>query len=310
MDTINFKLGIEKVGKIKLLEYVPQFLQDVSTHSYENGNISISGKLKNLKVSVSENAITIKNGSLTKWYLDNNLRIMTMRDIKQAIIKLSDTVHLPMNKADVISFHFGKNIITEHETSLYLPYLGSNGRYIRLEQPKGLNYKITGRELSFYDKISEMKKRNDFIPPLYEGKNVIRYEKRYERNLTKYFNREMILAETLYEEQFYVSIINDWYNDYLNIQKQKKIKPDMTTIKTKEQMKMLGVLTLVKDLGGKLAALQDLKERQSKGELTKKQAHDLKQLIEKSQTLKFQLIESDLIIELDKKMNNAIKYFR
>jgi hypothetical protein len=308
VDTINIKLGVEQVGNIDLLDIVPQFLQDVSEHTFEGGNVSITGKLKNLKVSVSPNSVSVKNGSLTKWYLGDNLKIMSRKDIEKAFEKLSDTLHLPINKAKVTRFDFGKNLMLEFNTSLYLPYFGSNGRYVRLEQSKGLNYKITDRALCFYDKIAEMKSKGDYIPPLYEGRNVIRYEKRYQSNVAKYFKREMIFAETLFEEQFYADLVADWYNDYLNIQKQKIFKLDMTSVSTKEQMKLMGVLSLVKELGGKLAALQDIKERQSKGLLNKNQAYDLRELIKQSQKLSLHHSENELIKELDKKMADAVMY--
>ena len=310
MDTISIRLGIEHTGNSDLLASIPAYLQDVSEHIYEGGKIAITGRLKNLKVSVTDNAVSVKDGSLTKWYLGDNLKMLSRGDIERAIAQMSDSLHLPMQKANVKRLDFGKNIMLAHNVNAYLHYLGSNGRYTRLEQKTALNYKITGRELCVYDKIAEMKSRGDMPPPLYDGRNVFRYEKRYLQNIAKYFNRENINVEHLYDEHFYMGLISDWYKDYQSIQKQKTVKIDLSMITTKEQMKMLGVLSLVEMQGGKLAAFENIKERQTKKELTKKQAHDLKELIEQSLRMKLQTKESDLIIELDSKMKEAVKYFR
>lgn len=310
VDTISIRLGIEQAGNIELLACIPACLQDVSEHIFEGGKIAITGRLKNLKVSVTDNAVTVKDGSLTKWYLGDNLKMLSRGDIEKAFTKMSDTLHLPMNKADVKRLDFGKNIMLAHSVNAYLPYLGSNGRYTRLEQKTALNYKITGRELCVYDKIAEMKSRGDVPSRLYAGRHVFRYEKRYLQGIAKYFNREIVTVETLYDETFYMGLVNDWYKDYQSIQKQKTFKIDLSMITTKEQMKMLGVLALVEQQGGKLAAFENIRERQTKRELTKKQAHDLKELIDQSLKMKLQTKESDLIIELDNKMKDAVKYFR
>ncbi len=310
MDTISIKLGIEQAGNIDLLACIPAYLQDVSKHIFEGSKVVITGKLKNLKVSVTDNAVSVKDGSLTKYYLGNNLMMLSRGDIKNAFHQLSDILHLPMYKADVKRLDFGKNISVAHSVSLYLQYLGSNGRYTRLEQKTALNYKITGRELCVYDKLAEIKQRGDVPTPLYENSNVFRYEKRYLQNIAKYFNYEKLTVENLYDENFYMGLVKDWYKDYLSIQKQKTFKIDMGMITTKEQMKMLGVLSLVEQQGGKLAAFENIRERQTKKELTKKQAYDLKELINQSLKLILQTKESDLIIELDSKMKDAVKYFR
>lgn len=311
MDTISIRLGVEKAGNIDLLSTIPNYLeQPKAGMDILTGSKWATGRLGNLKVIVSESAVTVKDGSLTKWYLGDNLKIMSRGDIQCAFEKMCDCLHLPMNKADVKRLDFGKNIMLNHSVTAYLPYLGSNGRYTRLEQKTALNYKITGRELCVYDKIAEIKSRGDTIPPLFEGRSVGRYEKRYLQNIARYFNRQAITAQTLYDEQFYMELINDWYKDYLNIQKQKTFKIDMSMVTTKEQMKMLGVLSLVEMQGGKLAALANIRERQLKKELTKKQAHDLKELIEQSSKLKLHTKQSDLVMELDQKIKEAVKYYR
>ncbi|MBK9671492.1 MAG: hypothetical protein IPO70_04405 [Bacteroidetes bacterium] len=119
----------------------------------------------------------------------------------------------------------------------------------------------------------------------------------------------MYCGDLLYDENFYMLVNDDWYNDYLSIDKLKKSKIDMKKVTTKEQFKLLGVLSLVEKEGGKAQAIQNLKERYLKGELTKKQNFDLKALIEQSSNMKLQTVESDLIIELNQKVKESVKYY-
>lgn len=310
MDTINIRLSREQAGKVDLMASVPALLKNVKYGEDEAGKNWFIGRVDSFKVVVNDNAVSVKDGSLTKYYFGNNLKIMGRSDIEKAIQKLSDELHLPFARADVKALHFGKNISVKYPVSLYLPYLGNNGRYIRLEQKTALNYKITGRELCIYDKKAEMKHRGDFLQELYKNCQVLRYEKRYLQNISKYFNCQSLKVANLYDESFYINLVKDWYNDYLKIQKQKTVLIDMEMITTKEQMKMLGVLSLVERMGGKFAAIQNISERYKTGKLTKKQAHDLKELVRQSTGLKMQTKNSDFVIELDSKMKQAVKYFR
>ena len=308
MDTITIKLRGENVPNTDLLSEVPSYLQGLSEHNFGNGTI-ISGKLGNLNVTVNERAVKVEN-SLCKWYLNNNLQVMARSDIEKAFEKLSDVLHLPIQKADVISFHYPKNVMLKHDVSLYMPCLGTLSHYNRLEQPHGLNYKGVGRELAFYNKIREMKYSREPIPALYTGKQIGRFELRYRSGLCKHFNKPAIHASCLYNEAFYIQVNNDLHKTYLNITKQRKFKTDLDMIQTKEQYKLMGVLSLVKLQGGEMEALKNINEKLSKGLLTKKQAHDLRELIKKCCQQKLVTVENELITEIDSKMNEAFKFYR
>ena len=67
-DSINFKLTRIDYNGADFLEEVPCYINDVSEHHYSNG-VVITGSLGNLKVSLNEYQIKIKDGSLCKWYL-------------------------------------------------------------------------------------------------------------------------------------------------------------------------------------------------------------------------------------------------
>jgi len=200
-------------------------------------------------------------------------------------------------------------IFLKNDTSLYLPYLGQIKCFKRLEQPFGINYKQTNKEFVIYDKIREVKHHREALHPMYKDRFMIRLESRYERQLCKEFKRHSIIASLLYDELFYMHVNDCWYNNYLSIDKIKINKIDMKQITTKRQMALLGVLSLVQREGGKTQALQNLRERYLKKELTKKQHHDLKVMIEQSSQMTLQTVESDLIIELNQKVKEAVKFY-
>lgn len=305
LDTINFKLSAEKAGNCDLFTTIPNYLSNVLVTTFEDGNTAIKGNLKNLSVTVSTTGLTIKNGSLTKWHKGNNLEMLNRGETKEAIENLSDVLHLPIHKATVSRFDFGINFPTKHNLALYLPYLGNNGRYTRLEQKNGLNYKITGRELCLYDKIIEMKFKHDFIPPNFVG-NYGRFEKRYLSNIATYFKCQEVIVENLYNELFFAEVLNDVFNDYQKINKQNTSKIDLSMVKNKRELYKMGVVALIEKQGGENAALNNISERQKLGQLTKEQARRLR--IEIKNCSHNQLIskESELMKELDKNVFDAV----
>ncbi|MDZ7936354.1 MAG: phage/plasmid replication protein [Emticicia sp.] len=50
-------------------------------------------------------------GSLSKWFLGDNIQTLTRGDMKRATEKLSDTLHLPMSKAKVGRIDLAKNLL-------------------------------------------------------------------------------------------------------------------------------------------------------------------------------------------------------
>ena len=308
MDTVTLKLTKEQAGSIDLLEQIPARLSNVSEHNYTNGLV-IAGELGNMRVTVNENGIKIKN-SLTKYFIDSNIHNLNRKHIEEAIQYLSDELCLPVQKATVTGLDYAKNIFLKNDVTHYLPYLGDISRYNRYQSKRGINYKIANRELAIYDKIAEMKSHREHVPPIFEGRNVMRIEKRYRNKLASYFNMPVVTAANLYEEGFYMQVLKDWLNDYNRIGKLNNTLIDMSGITTKKELYSMGVLALVQLQGGEVAAIKQVAERQSKGELTKKQALDLRTAIKSSSRGSILSKDNELIKELDEKVREAVCYFR
>ena len=309
-DTINFKLSKYDAGGVNLLDTIPRYLEGVAYHSYSDGDV-ITGKLGNLSVSLNEYVIKVGDGSLCKWHLGDNYKAMTRGDVKHAIEHLSDTLHLPMSQADIKRLDVGCNIITRHPVAVYLDHLGDMGRAERLRQPDSLYYQSTGQRLCLYDKNKEQREAHNPIPELYTGRNVLRIEQRYTRRIAKQIRVSEAKAGLLYEENHYTAIIRRWVDSYKAIRKINDVRLNLRAMTGKKQLHRMGLLALISLGGGEANIMAQIKEAQRLGELTKKQAFDLRQAVrEAMQTDDSLTIQSEAISELDKKVMEAVRFYR
>lgn len=309
-DTVNFRLLQSEAGGVDFLSEIPCCLENLGEHNY-NGETVITGSLNGLKVSLSRFQLKVKDGSLCKWYLGDNFQTMGRGDTQRAIEKLSDTLHVPMSKATVTRLDIAQNFIMRHPPEVYLNHLGQLRFATRLQEPNGLYYDQTGGRLCFYDKNREQKSHKKTIPELYEGKNVLRYEQRYTKRIASQFRVSEVTGAMLYDEAFYVSLLNRWKDTYGAIQKINDISLNFQAMRTKQQLYKMGVLSLIEQVGGQLQMLNQINEAQRMGELSKKQAFDLRQAInEACKTREGLTVPNEAIQELDKKVREAVKYYR
>ena len=71
-------------------------------------------------------------------------------------------------------------------------------------------------------------------------------------------------------------------------------------------------LALVEKVGGEMALLEQIKETQQRGDITKKQAFDLRKAVKKA-CLSSEMslfVQNDVIAELDRKVTEAALYYR
>ena len=217
-DSIKFYIPQERVSNIDMLAQTPVYLHKIKEYR-EAGRISYSGKLDNLNIHVSERGVSIK-GSLAKYYLGDNIKVLARSDTEQAIGKISDELHLPVADADVSRIDFAHNFKMQYEPTTYYRYLGDQQYLTRFLNAKSLYYNSSNRTLLFYDKLAEAKKNSSVsIPELLKDKNILRYEMRYKRRLGKQLKEPEITASTLFKEEFYIKLIDRYISDYESIHK-------------------------------------------------------------------------------------------
>lgn len=309
-DTINFKITQEEAGGMDFLEEIPCFLDNVGEHFY-NGSPCITGNLKGLKVTANRHQVKIKDGSLCKFALGDNYQTLGRKDTQRAIELLSDTLHLPIDRAIVTRLDIAQNFILKHPTAIYLNHLGGLRHATRLQEPTGLYYVLGGGRLCFYDKNKEQTNNRNPIPELYKGRNVLRYEQRYTQRLASKLGISQLTGRVLYDEEFYISLLDQWRDSYKAINKINDVTLNFETMSKKKDLIQAGLISLAEQMGGQLEMIAHINEAQKRGNLSKKQAFDLRKTIKDAYQVKDGLIvPSDVIQELDKKVDEAVRFYR
>lgn len=308
-DTINFRLLQSDVGGCNFLEETPCYLSNVSEHFYNDGGVALIGDVGGYKVTINNNQIKVKDCSLTKWYLGDNFKELNRRDTQQAIEKLSDLLHLPIEKASVTRLDFAINIITKYPVDVYMSHLGSLNHYNRLEEPAGIYYTQNNERFICYDKIKEQKKAGATIPEIYRNRNVLRLEQRCLKRVADRLKKESVIGSMLYDVEFFNMLLHRLGDTYKSISKINDFTMNIEAMKTKKDLYKLGVLALIQQVGGLTKAIEQVNEAQKTGGITKKQALDLRNAIREAGNLKENIvIPNEAITELDEKLKRAIKF--
>lgn len=308
-DTIHLRLPLDRVGEF-YLDSICSRLEKMSEHWYSNESLVISGYLDgNLRVSISDRNVSIK-GSLAKYYFGNNFDTLTLTQTKEAIMKMSDALSLPIEKAKVTRIDFSDNLIMDYKPEAYYNYLGKCSYYTRNPlESNSLYYNGSKKTKLFYDKIAWAKGKKIEIPSELIGKNVLRFEMRYEKGLNKQFNLPEVTAEKLYGNDFYLTLLNKWRQEYLSIVKLGNIICNYEVIKTpkdvSKRFELLGMQTY-----GYERVMKEIENMEFQGVMTNSRSYSrvknnaLNLFADSNQTT-----TSDLIIELDKKINELVDRF-
>lgn len=310
-DSVNFRLTQAEVSGVDFLSETPCYLEDVAEHQFSSGLVAVTGKAGGLKISLNRFQVKVCDGSLCKWYLGNNYQTMGRSDTQRAIEMLSDTLHLPMGKAAVYRLDIAQNFICKYPPEVYINHLGMLKNATRLLNDGSVYYQRAGNVLCFYDKNREQKRKRETVPELYEGRNVLRYEQRYTQHIARQLNVSEVTGALLYDVAFYMDLLNRWRDTYRDIQKINDITLNFQAMKTKQELYKMGVLSLIERAGGQMEMIDQINEAQKRGELTNKQAYDLRQAVKDAGKVRDGLtVPNDAIQELDKKVKEAVMYYR
>ncbi|HAC22945.1 MAG TPA: hypothetical protein DCF91_12790 [Porphyromonadaceae bacterium] len=311
-DTVELKLTKESAPGINFLEEIPCYLSNPSHHHHENGT-TVTGKLKELTVSVSSFTVRITKGSLCKWFNGDNLGTLQRKTVKEAIGRLSDCLHLPVDKAEVTRLDIAGNLKTAFKPAVYFEHFGQLKGFQRLEQSNGLYYKREreGLMICMYDKIKEVKKKREDIPELYSKSNLLRYELRYTKGLNKAFNVPELNAEMLYNEDFYIEVINRWHDFYFDIERVNNILINISEMGSVKDLHSMGILALIEKAGGELSFLKQLEISRVKEELTNKQAFSIREAVKKAIKSNTDPVkQAETLSELDKRVKELRRHYR
>jgi len=240
------------------------------------------------------------------------LQRLTRGKVQMAIERLCDETLLNWKRAKVYRLDVGTCLVVKQPCSTYLRGLGELPRYQRSEQGEnGLLYTSSTKALSFYDKIKEVRRKQERLPSVFEGLNILRYELQCRQRLQDVFKVPEILAETLYNETFYIQALSLWRDSYFAIHKQGKLKfnPKMLVgLNVKKLESSLAAIAL-RELGERevLAMIQAARKG---GYLTKIQAKRLRAKVRELATLPAIIEPSEAMLELDAKVKQAVQFYR
>jgi len=307
-DNLDFTISKDLIPGTDLLQTIPQFLTKVTSQGENQYGEYITGYLDSLKVSISESRVKIYDCSLCKYYLGDNFKTLTKGDTKRAIQKISDCLHLPFDRSNITRIDFAKNLIMQYDEKVYYPYLGEAQYYTRLPQNNGLYYNNQLRQLVFYGKEYEQKLKRQPIPEMYQNRNVLRFEMRFRKQLRQQLKRPEITAGLLYDETFYSGLVTRWKDEYFAIQKiNSKLISMKPTGSKKELAENLALYTILEM--GQPQVLNKVKEWQERGDISKKQAYDLRTFIKEISKTPVNEKGNDLMDELNRKVKEASRFW-
>ena len=307
-DSLNLWLSGDSVSNTNLLAEVPCHLQNYSEH-YKEEVASVSGSLKNLRIGVFDTGVSIK-GSIAKYYLDDNFQTLQRQDMERAIEKLSDDLHIPIDLCKVTRVDLAQNFIVDYPPEAYYNYLGGCQYYNRLTQPKSLYYSNSNRTKLFYNKKAEGKAKGGILPLIWNDKNVLRYEYRLTGRVPQCLKMERVQAMDLYDEQFYMSLIDEYINEYDAITKNTLLNFD-TELMTcpKDFMKQLA-LKKIQELGQNnvMMIIEDLRAKETfkKPEYYSRLKKSVRELCNEPKMTE----SSELILELNQKIKEVGDNYR
>ncbi|RCW29876.1 hypothetical protein DFO77_12571 [Marinilabilia salmonicolor] len=144
----------------------------------------------------------------------------------------------------------------------------------------------------------------------YVGGRWLTFEMRLEKRLREQFKRKEVTANLLFEEKFYIKLIDWWFDEYKAIQKINEMQTDLSTVKTKRDLYNIGLLALVQKEGGPMAIKKKIDELYQTGQISRKQVYDLKQAVKDALSNETGQKQSEAIRELDKKIKQAVRFYR
>ena len=236
-DTLNFWLPRSEVGNISLSDVGNRLANAKEMTNCETGELWMYGDIDNLKVTASIAGVSVK-GSLARFFLPDNTYTLTRNMVKDAIEKLSDTVGMPLNRANVTRMDVSTNFIMKYNAGQYFNVLGGASNFKRFLIGKETLYylnrgKVPMRAMSFYDKARETANNGKTLPDVFKDSNLLRYESRWVSRLPRQLKEPEVKGSTLCDRRFYSKVVNLWADSYFKIEKSNNLNmEDLEKVKT------------------------------------------------------------------------------
>lgn len=307
------KLWIDRVIVGDQYPTIANYLENAKQETdLQTGEVKTFGCVDGLKVAIYAGRLSIV-GSLAKFlFVGSNVFPLDRRSAAQALEKLSDTLHIQVNEADVTEIEFGANFLMKNPVADYLARLGAMPRMERAQvTPYSLRYAGKGKQQPrvsvFYDKIADAAAKGMECPE--DLGNLLRYEIKLNGRLPYQLSVPEVKASTLTEMGFYRQMVKYYQDNYFSITKVNQVKSDvMNEIRTPKDAFNVFVARLISqtDQDQIKAFLDELKQAGVFAD--RKNYSRLKNKIQEVAHQANITISDDLIRELDDEVRNSGAY--
>ncbi len=224
IDTVKIILLPDEVGYHWDIEVLETFLEPFD--KYKRKGFKPIGGIKNMSVSGNNNILIIE-GSLAKFYNENNVKNFDWRFVKPALILLEKELGIPLKNGKISRIDIGVNVgvnypVIEHFPELYyLEFYQRNTRRkttLRFENNSySLNYLL-------YDKVAESKKDkliSEDLSLFDNHKHLMRIELQLQdrKTIKRSLKIDDLRIADLYEPDIYKVLIKEWLKIYTMIHK-------------------------------------------------------------------------------------------
>jgi len=308
-DTVHLELK-QSDCKDNLLNAVINNANVISEGNHLRYGYSVEAMYRNMKIYVNDHSLKMRN-SLAKSYFGNNVQILSLAEIKAAITPLSDTLHLPIETANITRLDVGFNVEMKYSPKTYFDYLKpfpTSRTYERCKKRYGITYEQGKKVLSFYDK--SRKYGREQVPKLLRVPNLLRYEMQWQKDVHQAFDRT-VTATDLYNIDFCRDVLEKYLSAYHSIPK--LIKPKVMkskapiTTKQKDDSKFFELIGL--QGYGIEKYLAEVKEKQERKEICAVTAKRKRASVEKLLEFNHVTETYDMVNELNTKISKAVAMF-
>ena len=311
-DKVKFWIDRTIVGEQfpTIVNYLDSAKQETDL---DTGEVRTFGYLDGMRVIVYVGGLSVV-GSLPKYLYGSNVYPLDRHTTSEAIEKMAEALHIPMEKALVTGMEFGTNFLMKHPVPDYLAKLGDMPRLQRYKfNASTLYYKGMGKTqpkvFAFYDKIADAKAKGMAYPEDMNGENLLKYELRLNGRLPHQLGVPEVIASTLTEISFYRLMVRRYQDSYFSISKMNMIKTNvMSEIKTVSDAFKVFVARLISQTGQSQIGgfLDELKDAGVFGD--KKNYSRLKKKIQEVATKANFTVSDELMKELDDEIKNCGAY--
>ncbi len=266
------------------------------------GQLKLEGYILGMKIMVNVNTIdeVVILGSLCKSYFGgSNLFSMTLDEIEQHLRKLANILKLPLLDAEVKRIDIGTSLLMQNQPENYFNALGGSSRCERWTRRHSLYYVNSYKTLIFYNKLTEMKKKEGVRIDGEQYSNILRYELRYFKDIADKFNTEKIKVKDLYDIGFFDKLVNRWVREYEKINKNRLFEPSNDKLTSGDAIDYTLSAIITHHGQNNLNMITDNLEDKFKNIAARSRYY------QKLRSLKFLSKESELITELTGKILEA-----